>query len=184
MSTSPPCSFFDADASAASTAWNTISRSTLFSREIASTSINSSRFIGFDLRPPRRCARASCAARGRGANRRPLKSITGTSRASRTSSREKSSTFASSASARFGAAAAARACAERLAACFLAAACGVGASTRRQPSPCQQLAAEALAALERQLQRQLDLLAGEAARSRRRFFSGRSSPGDDTSRRS
>src|SRR5947209_9622285 len=45
MSTSPPCSFFDADASADSTAPNTTSRSTFFSREMASTSINSSRFM-------------------------------------------------------------------------------------------------------------------------------------------
>ena len=40
----------EAEASAASTAPNTTSRSTLFSREMASTSINSSRFILYRLR--------------------------------------------------------------------------------------------------------------------------------------
>src|SRR2546427_201365 len=45
MSTSPPCSFLVAWANAASTAPKTTSRSTLFSREIASTSISISRFI-------------------------------------------------------------------------------------------------------------------------------------------
>jgi hypothetical protein len=69
-----------------------------------------------------------------------LKSITGTSRASRTSSSVKSSTFTSADFGRFRRrrsrlAGAARA--ERLAACFFAAAsAAVGASTRRQPSPC------------------------------------------------
>src|SRR6185369_6208956 len=45
MSTSPSYSFFVACARAASTAPNTTSRSTFFSREMASTSINNSRFI-------------------------------------------------------------------------------------------------------------------------------------------
>src|SRR6185436_11907329 len=45
MSTSPGYSFLVAWASAASTAPSTTSRSTLFSREMASTSINNSRFM-------------------------------------------------------------------------------------------------------------------------------------------
>src|SRR6478672_6028216 len=45
MSTSPSYSFLVAWASADSTAPNTTSRSTFFSREIASTSINNSRFM-------------------------------------------------------------------------------------------------------------------------------------------
>src|SRR3954463_10275790 len=45
MSTSPWYSFLVACASADSTAPNTTSRSTFFSREIASTSINNSRFM-------------------------------------------------------------------------------------------------------------------------------------------
>src|SRR5262245_36566060 len=45
MSTSPPCSFLVAWANAASTAPNTTSRSTLLSREMASTSISISRFM-------------------------------------------------------------------------------------------------------------------------------------------
>jgi hypothetical protein len=45
MSTSPPCSFLVAEANAASTAPNTTSRSTVFSREMASTNISISRFI-------------------------------------------------------------------------------------------------------------------------------------------
>src|SRR5205814_10060756 len=45
MSTSPSYSFLVACAIADSTAPNTTSRSTFFSREIASTSINNSRFI-------------------------------------------------------------------------------------------------------------------------------------------
>ena len=99
MSTSPPCSFLVAWASAASTARKTTSRSTFFSREIASTSINISRFIGFDLRQPLRPHARRCR-RVLGANLRPLKSTTGTSRASRTSSRVKLSTCSSPARAR------------------------------------------------------------------------------------
>src|SRR3954468_20263840 len=51
MSTSPWYSFLVACASAASTAPKTTSRSTFFSREMASTSINSSRFITLLLNP-------------------------------------------------------------------------------------------------------------------------------------
>jgi hypothetical protein len=66
MSTSPPCSFFDADASAASTAPNTTSRSTLFSREMASpaSTVRGSLFstsnhsIGAGSRPPVACEAA------------------------------------------------------------------------------------------------------------------------------
>src|SRR3954454_16782929 len=51
MSTSPWYSFLVAWARAASTAPKTTSRSTFFSRETASTSINSSRFISLLLSP-------------------------------------------------------------------------------------------------------------------------------------
>ena len=90
MSTSPPCSFLVAEASAASTASKTTSSSTLFSREMASTSISISRFIVSDLRLHRAAAAAAGCAPGI-LRARPLKSSTGTSRASRTSSSWKSS---------------------------------------------------------------------------------------------
>ena len=91
MSTSPLYSFLVAWASAISMAPNTTSRSTFFSRAIASTSINSSRFIvvysvSCASFSGRGCSCAGLAAAGL---RRPLKSTTGAKRASRTSSSTK-----------------------------------------------------------------------------------------------
>ena len=135
MSTSPPCSFLVADASAASTASKTTSSSTLFSREMASTSISISRFIVSDLRLHRAAARAAGCAPGI-LRARPLKSSTGTSRASRTSSSWKSSACSA----------------------FVAA-----SAARRQPSPAATSAPRVvLAALERHLQGHVDLVPGKA----------------------
>ena len=201
MSTSPPCSFFDAEASAASTAWNTISSSTLFSREIASTSISSSRFIG-DTTSVSLFVRARLSLRRRAPlalNRRPLKSMTGTRRASRNSfEREVEHLDLVTTLALFFAV---RACAsrqpERVFCARPARRMPLGGRNRRcrrrqdqAPSGSAlagalgQLAAKTLAALEWHLQRQLDLLAGESLEVGSAVLIGRSSPGEDTSRRS
>src|SRR5574337_1487449 len=62
MSQSAPWNFLLAEASADSTASNTTSRSTLFSREMASTSISISRFMSTHLLRWRRRHRARLAA--------------------------------------------------------------------------------------------------------------------------
>ena len=142
MSTSPPCSFFDAEASAASTAPNTTSRSTLFSREMASTSINSSRFIGSDLRPPLRRPRGTSPA---GAHRR----------------RREPAPLEIDHRHEPGLAHFVQREIERL-----LAPCRRSTARARQPPAVASRGCSTplvvLAALERQLQRQLDLLAGKA----------------------
>ena len=157
------------EASAASTAPKTTSRSTFFSREMASTSINISRFIVADLRLPGTARRGRLPARVRAVTGRPLKSTTGTRRASRTSSSQNRDRSASRR---------ARAAVPSWPPGAIAGSAPAVAVARGASTPC-----ELLAALERQLQRQRDRRARRSARSRPRVFSGRSSPGDDTSSR-
>ena len=190
MSTSPPCSFFDAEASAASTAWKTISRSTLFSREIASTSINSSRFIGFDLRQPLRSARAPLV-RGalRGGEPAPLEiDHRDEARLAHLVEGKVQHLLFAGGFGRRGAvpAAAARACAERLAACFLRRGDRGGRREQRGASRVSAAISSPRKRL-RPLNGTFSVTSTCSPRKRRKsaaFFSGRSSPGDETSSRS